>query len=415
MPFVRISNLYKIYGPNPQQAVHALQEGQTKEEILNRTHHTVALQDVSVDVERGETFVVMGLSGSGKSTLVRCLNRLIEPTAGEITVDGEDVLQMDEAQLRDLRRHRMSMVFQHFGLLPHRSVLDNVAYGLWVQGVGAAEREEQALKWLDIVGLQGYENYRPTELSGGMQQRVGLARALCTDPEILLMDEAFSALDPLIRREMQDELIDLQGKLQKTIVFITHDLDEALRLGDRIAILKDGKVVQIGTPEQILIEPADDYVADFTADVNLVPVLTARSVMIRPRAVVSPRSGPRVALRRMEREGIPDMFIVDRNNHLQGLVTMGDAIEAARRGETLLENLAYRDVPRVTLDTVMDELLPLAAASEWPIAVVDEEDRLLGIIPRIVMLSTLAGKLRTNGNQAVDPQTVPESAVSLSQ
>lgn len=250
MPFVRISNLYKIYGPNPQQAVHALQEGQTKEEILNRTHHTVALQDVSVDVERGETFVVMGLSGSGKSTLVRCLNRLIEPTAGEITVDGEDVLQMDEAQLRDLRRHRMSMVFQHFGLLPHRSVLDNVAYGLWVQGVGAAEREEQALKWLDIVGLQGYENYRPTELSGGMQQRVGLARALCTDPEILLMDEAFSALDPLIRREMQDELIDLQGKLQKTIVFITHDLDEALRLGDRIAILKDGKVVQIGTPEQ---------------------------------------------------------------------------------------------------------------------------------------------------------------------
>jgi len=309
----------------------------------------------------------------------------------------------------------MSMVFQHFGLLPHRSVLDNVAYGLWVQGVGAAEREEQALKWLDIVGLQGYENYRPTELSGGMQQRVGLARALCTDPEILLMDEAFSALDPLIRREMQDELIDLQGKLQKTIVFITHDLDEALRLGDRIAILKDGKVVQIGTPEQILIEPADDYVADFTADVNLVPVLTARSVMIRPRAVVSPRSGPRVALRRMEREGIPDMFIVDRNNHLQGLVTMGDAIEAARRGETLLENLAYRDVPRVTLDTVMDELLPLAAASEWPIAVVDEEDRLLGIIPRTVMLSTLAGKLRTNGNQAVDPQTVPESAVSLSQ
>ena len=414
MSLIRISHLFKIYGPHPQQAVRALQEGQTKDEIRARTRHTVALHDVSVEIERGETFVVMGLSGSGKSTLVRCLNRLIEPTAGEILVGGRDVLAMDEAELRDLRRHRMSMVFQHFGLLPHRSVLDNVAYGLWVQGVGAPERQERAHQWLETVGLGDYAECRPTELSGGMQQRVGLARALCTDPEILLMDEAFSALDPLIRREMQDELIDLQGTLHKTIVFITHDLDEALRLGDRIAILKDGRVVQVGTPEEILIAPADDYVAEFTADVNLVPVLTARSLMIRPRAVVSPRSGPRVALRLMEREGIPDLFVVNRENRLVGLVTMGDAVEAARRGETHLEALARPEVLRATPETVMDELLKLAAASEWPIAVVDGQERLLGIIPRTVILSALAGELRTNGQGAADPQALPRAAVTMS-
>lgn len=395
---ISIRHLYKIYGPHPSEAMAALANGQSKDDILGRTRHTVALQDVSVEIEPGEAFVVMGLSGSGKSTLVRCLNRLIEPTSGEILLDGQDILGMDEEELRHLRRHRISMVFQHFGLLPHRKVIDNVAYGLWIQGVPREERHARAREWLETVGLQGYEDYMPGELSGGMQQRVGLARALCTDPDILLMDEPFSALDPLIRRGMQDELIDLQGRLHKTIVFITHDLDEALRLGDRIAILKDGRVVQIGTPEEILVSPADEYVAEFTADVNLVPVLTARSVMIRPRAVVSVRGGPRVALRLMEREQIPDVFVVDRDNRLEGLVTTADAIEAARRRERSLDAILQCDVHRVPPDTATEALLPLAAASEWPIAVVDEEEHLLGIVPRTVLLTALSGELRSNGH-----------------
>ncbi|NMC78263.1 MAG: glycine betaine/L-proline ABC transporter ATP-binding protein, partial [Chloroflexi bacterium] len=292
MPIIEVKHLYKIFGNRTEEVLELLNRGVTKEKIYKKTRNTVALKDITLSIEPGETFVVMGLSGSGKSTLVRCLNRLIEPTMGEIWIDGQDVLKFGDEELMALRRFKLSMVFQRFGLLPHRNVLENVAYGLEIRGVESEEREQRARQWLSTVGLEGWENSHIQHLSGGMQQRVGLARALCTDPEILLMDEPFSALDPLIRREMQNELMDLQGRLKKTIVFITHDLDEALRLGDRIAILKDGCLVQLGSPEEILREPADDYVADFTRDVNRSRIITARTAMIDPYTVVYNRTGP---------------------------------------------------------------------------------------------------------------------------
>ncbi len=278
-PLIKVEGLYKIFGPTPQSVIPAVKAGKSKDDILAETGHTVGLQDINIEIQPGEIFVIMGLSGSGKSTLIRHFNRLIDPTEGKIIVEGTDVMQLDTKGLQDFRRHKMSMVFQRFGLMPHRTVLQNVAYGLQVQGVDKDSRETKAKEWLDTVGLNGYEQQYPSQLSGGQQQRVGLARALCTDAEILLMDEAFSALDPLIRSEMQDQLIELQEKLHKTIIFITHDLDEALRLGDRIAILRDGKLIQQGRPVDILLNPADDYVEAFVKDVNRARALTVDTVM----------------------------------------------------------------------------------------------------------------------------------------
>ena len=279
MSYIEIRNIFKIFGPTPDTGLSLARGGVNKDEILARTGNTVGLHDVSLSIEQGETFVVMGLSGSGKSTLIRHLNRLIDPTAGQVTFGGEDILAMDIPTLNAFRRKRLGMVFQRFGLLPHRNVIDNVAYGLEIQDVDRSTRQEAASKWISRVGLAGYESKFPDQLSGGMQQRVGLARALATDPEVLLMDEAFSALDPLIRSDMQDELMKLQAELHKTIVFITHDLDEALKIGDRIAILKDGKLVQVGRPEEIILHPADAYVEAFTRDVNRGRVIRARSIM----------------------------------------------------------------------------------------------------------------------------------------
>jgi glycine betaine/proline transport system ATP-binding protein len=289
-----IEELVKVFGPDPTSVLPLLAEGVGKDAILERTGHTVGLHGVDLTIEAGETFVVMGLSGSGKSTLVRCLNRLIEPTAGRLALDDVDVLALGRRDLRELRRKRMGMVFQRFALLPHRTVLRNVAFGLRVQGIARAEREAKARAWIDRVGLSGYEEALPRQLSGGMQQRVGLARALCTDPDVLLMDEAFSALDPLIRREMQDELVKLQRELGKTIVFITHDLDEALRLGDRVAILKDGAVVQVGTPVEIVGRPADAYVRAFVEDVDRGRVLRTRDALPEG-APTAPADAPRIA------------------------------------------------------------------------------------------------------------------------
>ena len=278
-PLIRVEHLYKVFGNAPGSVMPMVRDGRSKNDILAETGHTVALRDISLEIEAGSIFVVMGLSGSGKSTLIRHFNRLIEPTEGAIHVDGTDVMSLSQAELEAFRRNNMSMVFQRFALMPHRTVLENVAYGLTVRKVPRAERTEKARDWVRTVGLDGYENHYPAQLSGGEQQRVGLARALCTDPDILLMDEAFSALDPLIRSGMQSQLIELQDRLHKTIVFITHDLDEALRLGDKIAILKDGMVSQVGRPEQILLEPADDYVTAFVRDVNRARVLTVGMVM----------------------------------------------------------------------------------------------------------------------------------------
>jgi len=304
--------------------------------------------------------------------------------------------------LREYRRNTMTMVFQRFGLLPHRTVLENVAFGLEIRGVAKAVREEKAAAWIEKVGLKGYESSRTSQLSGGMQQRVGLARALCNDPEVLLMDEPFSALDPLIRREMQNELIDLEGDLNKTIIFITHDLDEALRLGDRIAILKDGRVVQTGTPEEILENPANEYVQDFTRDVNRSRVLTAANAMVDPYSVVSDRSGPRVALEIMRKEGHSSIFIVDRKGHLKGLLTVDDAMEASKRNIKQLSEVGLMEVYTTNPETTLDELIPILADMKWPVAVLGQEDRLLGIIPRVAILSALSGQV--NGNNGSSPQ-----------
>ena len=285
MSKIEINNVYKIFGGNPKSVLPQVKEGATKDEILENTGHTVGLDNVSLKIEEGETFVCMGLSGSGKSTLIRHLNRLIDPTDGEILIEGTNVMNLNKEQLIEFRRHKMSMVFQRFGLFPHKTVIQNVGYGLEMQGKAEEERNKISMEKINAVGLNGFENQYPAQLSGGMQQRVGLARALATDTDIMLMDEAFSALDPLIRSDMQKQLIDLQSQLKKTIVFITHDLDESLRLGDHIGILNAGKLVQVGTPEEIIMNPADDYVKAFVKDVNRAKVIKAKIIMKKPNEV----------------------------------------------------------------------------------------------------------------------------------
>ena len=284
---IEIRNIYKIFGSNPSSVMSLVKSGANKQEVMDQTGHVVGLDNVSLDIDEGEIFVVMGLSGSGKSTLIRHLNRLIEPTSGSIIIDGQDVLKLNTKELGHFRQTKMAMVFQRFGLLPHKNIIENVGFGLQIQLVDEAIRNAAAQEKIDLVGLTGFEKQYPDQLSGGMQQRVGLARALATDPDILLMDEAFSALDPLIRTDMQKRLLELQTSLKKTIVFITHDLDEALFLGDRICILEGGRIAQIGTPEDIILKPADDYVARFVGDVNKAKVLRAKSVMAKPRKLTA--------------------------------------------------------------------------------------------------------------------------------
>ena len=387
---IEVQNLYKIFGPRPGDVLARVQEGAGKDEILADTGHTIGLHDVNLHIQAAETFVVMGLSGSGKSTFVRCVNRLIEPTAGKVMIGGVDVVGLTAAEIKALRRTRMSMVFQRFGLLPHRNVLRNVAYGLSVQGVPKEERWERARHWIDVVGLKGYEQMRPAQCSGGMQQRVGLARALCTDPEILLMDEPFSALDPLIRRDMQDELVRLQRDLNKTIVFITHDLDEALRLGDRIAILKDGKVIQEGTPEDIITAPADAYIEDFVRDVNRSRVLSA-GVAMDPVTSLPCDTDPHSAQAALEQDGRSVGFVTDGDNHYRGVVLISDVAAAARRGDHDLGDVIRDDAPTARAEQSLDELLGVAADNRLPIPVLGERDRFLGVLTRRATLAALAG------------------------
>ncbi len=389
MAFIELRNVSKVFGPDPDSALALARTGASKGEILEQTGHTIGLNGVSLAIERGETFVVMGLSGCGKSTLIRHFNRLIEPTAGEVVVDGIDVLSLSPAALSDFRRHRISMVFQRFGLFPHRTVMANIAYGLAVQDVAAAERDERAGKWIEAVGLAGYENAYPKELSGGMQQRVGLARALATDPDILLMDEPFSALDPLIRREMQDQLLALQATLDKTIVFITHDLDEALRLGDRVAILKDGGVVQVGGPQDILMNPADDYVADFVKDVNRSRVLTAAAVMdpVQARFTVDDRC--EAVLERMAADDDEIGYVVDDRGCLQGVVTAGAVARALRQSADGIE-ACVRPVPATRPETVIEDFLSDTLANKWPMPVVSEGGVLEGVVSDKAVIRALA-------------------------
>ncbi|MBS7526227.1 glycine betaine/L-proline ABC transporter ATP-binding protein [Fusibacter paucivorans] len=392
MAKVTVKSLYKIYGPRPQKALPLVKQGISKDELLKKTGNGIGINDASFDVQEGEIFVVMGLSGSGKSTLIRCLNRLIEPTAGEIHIDGQNIVGCSDDVLLQVRRKKVAMVFQHFALFPHRTVAENVAYGLEVQKVPPEERIKKAYEALEMVGLSGYEESFPSELSGGMQQRVGLARALATEADILLMDEAFSALDPLIRTEMQDELIALQERMKKTIIFITHDLDEALKIGDRIAIMKEGVVVQIGTPEEILDHPADDYVRAFIKDVNRAKVLTASAVMKKPDGVVTLKDGIRVAMRKMEEVGISSIFVVDKARILQGIVTIDDAIDALKRGETSLQAIINNDIETTDGDTPLLDLMPIAIKTKYPIAVINDSNKLLGIIVRVSVLAGILGE-----------------------
>ncbi len=397
-PRISVKSLWKVFGKNPEQVLTAEHYEKSKTEILEELGCVVALRDVNFEVASGETFVVMGLSGSGKSTLIRCLIRLIEPSAGEINVDGENILKYNASHLTQFRRKKVAMVFQHFGLLPHRNIIENVAWGLEVQGVGKKERLIVAQDTLEQVGLQGWEQSYANELSGGMQQRVGLARALAVDPEILLMDEPFSALDPLIRREMQNEMVLLQERINKTIIFITHDLDEALKLGTRIAIMRDGMIIQVGIPEEIVNSPADSYVEEFTLGISKTKILGAASIMQDPDAVVFPWHGPRIALRAMKTHDLAHAFVVDSAKKLHGVITENRAADAVARGITSFQGTDLIDTnicPVVSPDTSIDDLLHLAAETRCPIAVVDNNGRFLGVVPRAALLSSLAEDKRT--------------------
>lgn len=396
---LEVKNLTKIFGKKQKAALEMVKQGKSKTEILEKTGATVGVYDASFEIKEGEIFVIMGLSGSGKSTLVRMLNRLIDPSSGNIYLDGKDIAKMNVEDLRNIRRHDINMVFQNFGLFPHRTILENTEFGLEMRGVSKEERTTLAEKALDNAGLLPFKDQYPSQLSGGMQQRVGLARALANSPKILLMDEAFSALDPLIRREMQDELLDLQDTNKQTIIFISHDLNEALRIGDRIALMKDGEIMQIGTGEEILTNPANDFVREFVEDVDRSKVLTAQNIMIKSLTTVLEIDGPQVALTRMHREEVSMLMATNRRRQLLGSLTADAAIEARKKGLPLSE-VIDKDVVTVSKDTVITDIMPLIYDSSAPIAVTDDNDRLLGVIIRGRVIEALAN---------VQDETVVES------
>ncbi len=380
-------NLWKVFGDGARDLADSIDPALSREEVLAQTGCVLAVRDVSFHVREGETFVIMGLSGSGKSTLVRCLSRLIEPTRGEVHIDGEDLLAMNRQQLRDIRRHKMGMVFQHFGNFPHKRVMENVVYGLQVQGIDKATQRRRATEVIELVGLSGWEERYPHELSGGMQQRVGLARALAVDPQILLFDEPFSALDPLIRREMQDQLIGLQQLVQKTMVFITHDFLEALKVGDRVAIMRDGEFVQVGTPEELVANPVNDYVRDFTRDVPRSKVLTARSVMTPARVYATADQGLADLMSRLAAEECESAVVVDDEDRFIGTVRLADLPDAGA-GNPSVASVMRDSCPVVEPGTRLEHLIPLTIANDSPIAVLDS-GRCIGTISREAAVSAL--------------------------
>lgn len=385
---VEIKHLTKIFGKRPKAALKMVKQNKSKNEIVEKTGSTVGVYDINMTIEEGEIFVIMGLSGSGKSTLIRLLNRLIEPTDGQLFIDGQEITKFNKKQMLDIRRKKMSMVFQNFGLFPHRTLLENTEYGLEVQGVDKAERRQRAEKALDNAKLLSFKDQYPAQLSGGMQQRVGLARALTNDPDILLMDEAFSALDPLVRGEMQEELLELQANVRKTIIFITHDLNEALHIGDHIAIMKDGQLQQVGTGEEILTNPANDYVRTFIGGVDRTKVLTAESIMIPALTTNLTVDGPTVALRKMSDEEVSGLVAVNRNRELLGYLS-SDVAVTARRDKTPLTEVVS-DMPTVSLDTLIVDIMPIIYDAQTPVGVVDDSNRVKGVIIRGGVLEALA-------------------------
>jgi len=385
---IKVEKITKIFGKRPKEILKRLAKNQTKNKIFKETGNTVGVNKASFSVNEGEIFVIMGLSGSGKSTLIRCLNMLNKPTAGDIYVDGENIVKYNLKQLREFRQKKATMVFQGFGLFNHRTVIGNVEYGLEVRGMDKKERHKIAKETINSVGLEGWEDKYINQLSGGMQQRVGLARALANNPDILLMDEPFSALDPLIRRDMQLELLDIQDKLKKTIVFITHDVNEAFKLGDRVGVMKDAEIVQIGVPEDILNNPSNAYIEDFVRDIDRSKVLQAKHIMFKPGALVIKKHGLKVAIKEMETNGISSVFVVDEKRRLQGIITIDDAIKGIKNNKSILDILKH-DYYTTDEETYVQELIPKAIETKYPIAVVNEDKKLVGIIVRVSVLSGL--------------------------
>ena len=392
---ITCNNLWKIFGPNPESVFEFADDGLTKQNLLEQTGHVIAIKDASFDILEDEIFVVMGLSGSGKSTLVRCLNRLIEPTRGDITIKGTDLSTMTDDELRELRRTDLSMVFQHFGLLPHRLVEGNVAFGLEIRGERGLERDEKVAQAIDQVGLKGWEKSHIHELSGGMQQRVGLARAIAGGAEILLMDEPFSALDPLIRRQMQDEFINMRDTMKKTVVFITHDLVEALKLGDRVAIMRDGEIIQLATPMDIVSNPADDYVAEFVKDVPRGQVFVADAIMGQPECVALSDDNLTDVVKAMKNANTGFAFVTDTNGTSRGVVTMDRAEELLKSGAGSVGEAADENFPSAAPNTFLDQCLPLVAEGDIPLAILDANGRLVGVITRQTLVQAMQS---TNGN-----------------
>lgn len=387
---IKVRNLSKVFGANPKRALELRNQGLKRPEILEQTGQTLGLSNINFDVYEGELLVIMGLSGSGKSTLIRCLNRLIEPTEGHVLIDDQEITGISDKALLEMRRKHFSMVFQNFALFPHRTVRENAEFGLEIRGIDKEERKRISLEVLDQVGLSEWADAFPHQLSGGMQQRVGIARALANDGGVLLMDEAFSALDPLIRKDMQQELQELQYRTQKTTIFITHDLDEALNIGDRIILLKDGEIVQEGTPEQILSRPADDYVARFIEGVDKARVLTARSAMRPARVTARPTDGPRTALHKMTESGFDSLYIVGRDRRFIGLIDASAVRRAIQDQADDLSAYLDKDVPTVSPDEPLNNLFGLFAERSIPIAVVNEEQQLLGVVIKGAVLDELA-------------------------
>ncbi|MFA7825034.1 glycine betaine/L-proline ABC transporter ATP-binding protein ProV [Aeromonas dhakensis] len=388
---LEVKSLYKIFGDQPEKAFKLLAKGHDRASILQKTGQTLGVQDVNLAIDEGEIFVVMGLSGSGKSTLVRLFNRLIEPSRGQVLIDGEDIAAISDSELRQVRRKKISMVFQSFALMPHLSVLENTSFGLELAGVPLAERQQSARQALQQVGLGQWIDAFPDALSGGMKQRVGLARALANDPDILLMDEAFSALDPLIRTEMQDELLKLQASQQRTIVFISHDLDEAMRIGDRIAIMQDGQLVQVGTPDEILNQPANDYVRAFFRGVDLAHVFSARDVASRKQMPLIKKhttDGPGNALRQLKEQEREFGYVVDRRRRFLGVVSV-ESLGQAVRAKGSLEQALLADIQPILADTALNELISQVASAPCQVPVVEEDGTYLGLISKANLLNTL--------------------------
>ncbi len=390
---IKVKNLYKIFGNQPEKAMTLLQQGLCKEEIFEKTEATVGVQEASFDIQKGEIFVIMGLSGSGKSTMVRMLNRLIEPTSGQVLIDGEDITAMNAEQLVRLRRSKLGMVFQSFALMPHMNVIQNAAFGLEMDGVDRPTREKRALQALEQVGLDAWAESFPDELSGGMQQRVGLARGLAVDPDILLMDEAFSALDPLIRTEMQDELLKLQAKAKRTIVFISHDLDEAMRIGDRIAIMEGGRVVQVGTPEEILQNPADDYVRAFFRGVDPTNILSAGDIATDTHVTIPITEGknPRAGLQRLIKNDRHFAYVLDSEKFFKGIVSIDTLREMLDKDEVpnLIPNAYLDDVVAAHRDDSLQDILPKVVEHAWPLPILDDDGKYLGSVSKNLFLRTL--------------------------